>query len=107
MIKCGGGARRYRESRLGKGLGLLPEIIEEVAALKVLQPVPRCPDRKRPLFRNQVDFRPRSGWVPEEASSRRISGHVTGMALPLGIREVPKEMTVGSSIGPTASGLTA
>src|SRR5512143_189006 len=25
------------------------------------------------------------------------------MALPMGIREVPKEMTVGSSIGPTAS----
>ena len=43
MIRCGGGARRYRESRLGKGLGLLPEIIEEVAALKVLQPVPLCP----------------------------------------------------------------
>src|SRR5512143_727298 len=64
---------------------------------------PRCPDRKRPLFKNQVHFRPRSGWVPEEASSRRISGHVTGMALPMGVREVPKEMTVGSSIGPTAS----
>ena len=42
MIRCGGGTRRYRESRLGKGLGLLPEIIEEVAALKVLQPVPLC-----------------------------------------------------------------
>ncbi len=43
MISCGGGARGYRESRHGKGLGLLPEIIEEVAALKLLQPVPLCP----------------------------------------------------------------
>ncbi len=43
MIRRGGGARRHRESRLGKGLGLLPEIIEEVAALKLLQPVPLCP----------------------------------------------------------------
>ena len=43
MIRWCGGTRRYRESRLGKGLGLLPEIIEEVAALKLLQPVPLCP----------------------------------------------------------------
>ncbi len=64
---------------------------------------PRCPDRKRPLFRNRVHFRPRSGWVPEEASSRPIIGHVTAMVLPMGIREVPKEMPVGSSIGPTPS----
>ena len=105
MIRCGGGPRRYRESRLGKGLGLLPEIIEEVAALKVLQPVPLCPALDVLTAKDLC-----SGIrfiFAREASSRRISGHVTGMALPMGIREVPKEMTVGSSIGPTASGLTA
>lgn len=47
-LGCGGdwiwrGARRYQESKPGKGLGLLPEIAEEVAALKLLQPAPLCP----------------------------------------------------------------
>ncbi len=54
MIRCGGGTRRYRESRLGKGLGLLPRSLKRwppclrrsgfaQAGLKLLQPVPLCP----------------------------------------------------------------
>jgi hypothetical protein len=43
------------------------------------------------------------GRVPEEALSRRISLHVTGMSLPMGGREGPMEIAAGSSIGPTAS----
>ncbi len=39
----GGDPPRYQGSRCGKGLEFLPEIVEEVAALKLLQPTPLYP----------------------------------------------------------------
>ncbi len=40
--QIGRGSHRYQKSRFGQGLGLLPEIVKSVAALKLLQPAPLC-----------------------------------------------------------------
>jgi hypothetical protein len=50
MIGCCGEPRRYQETKLGKGLGLFPEIAQKVATLKILRPAPLCPDRWESLY---------------------------------------------------------
>ncbi len=55
------GSHRYHKSRFGQGLGLLPEIVKSVAALKLLQPAPLCPDRWESFLQGSGQFGPRPG----------------------------------------------
>ncbi len=43
MIGCCREPRQVQETKVGKVLGLFPEIALKVAALKLLQPAPLCP----------------------------------------------------------------
>ncbi len=48
--QIGHGSHRYHKSRFGQDLGLLPEIVKSVAALKLLQPAPLCVQIDGELF---------------------------------------------------------
>ncbi len=59
--QIGRGFRRYHKSRFGQGPGLLSEIVKSVAALKLLQPAPLCPDRWESLLQGSGPFGTRPG----------------------------------------------
>ncbi len=52
--QIGRGSHRYHKSRFGQGLGLLPEIVKSVVALKLLQLAPLCLGRWRAFYRDRV-----------------------------------------------------